>query len=381
MKKLWMILLALTLVAAACGGDDDSDVDAGASDDDAAEAADDDAMEEDDDAMEEDDAEGDDAMDEDDGAAMSDLDELNVAYFAEWPTPNQIGQEDGSFGDAVGVPINWVPFASGGEMAEAMEAGEIDISYSQGLTPFANFVNNGADLKMVGVAVSYAEADNCVAQGDLGITRENAAETLVGATVMTPIGNVTHFKMLSMMEFLGVNLDDLNIVPAEGGATTAAAFEAGDIQVGCAFGGSVVTMLDAGGELIMTGAEHESDIGIFTYDIVSIPTSFGEEHPEVVTSFLAATQEFNETWASDPDTYNPTIAQAAGMEDVGNFLAGDVWFSFPTIEEQLSADWMGGNAQKNMKEQLETFVRLGEIPSVIDDFGPAVDTSFLEAIG
>jgi taurine transport system substrate-binding protein len=365
MKKLWMVLLALALIAAACGGDDDTEADS--ADDSAAESSGDEAME--------------DEEDEGDGAAMSDLDELNVAYFAEWPTPNQIGQEDGSFGDAVGVPINWVPFASGGEMAEAMEAGEIDISYSQGLTPFANFVNNGADLKMVGVAVSYAEADNCVAQGSLGVTRDNAAETLVGATVMTPIGNVTHFKMLSMMEFLGVDLDDLNIVPAEGGATTAAAFESGDIDVGCAFGGSVVTMLDAGGELIMTGAEHESDIGIFTYDIVSIPTSFGEEHPEVVTSFLAATQEFNDTWAGDPDTYNPTIAQAAGMEDVGNFLAGEVWFSFPTIEEQLSADWMGGNAQKNMKEQLETFVRLGEIPSVIDDFGPAVDTSFLEAIG
>jgi len=382
MKKLWMVLLALALIAAACGSDDDADVDAGASDDDAAATADDGAAEDEgDDAMEDEDAEGDDAMDEDDGAAMAELEVLNVAYFSEWPTPNQIGQEDGSFGDAVGVPINWVPFASGGEMAEAMEAGEIDISYSQGLTPFANFVNNGADLKMVGIAVSYAEADNCVAQGSLGVTRDNAAETLVGATVMTPIGNVTHFKMLSMMEFLGVDLDDLNIVPAEGGATTAAAFDSGDIDVGCAFGGSIVTMLDAGGELIMTGAEHESDIGIFTYDIVSIPTSFGEEHPDVVTSFLAATQDFNDTWAADPEANNPTIAAAAGMEDVGNFLAGDVWFSFPTVEEQLSADWMGGNAQKNMKEQLETFVRLGEIPSVIDDFGPAVDTSFLEAIG
>ncbi|MEM8926158.1 MAG: ABC transporter substrate-binding protein [Actinomycetota bacterium] len=335
MKKLWMLGAALVLVAAACGGGDD---------------------------------------------AGSDLEELNVAYFAEWPTPNQIGQEDGSFGDAVGVPINWIPFASGGEMAEAMEAGDIDISYSQGLTPFANFVNNGADIKMVGVAVSYAEADNCVAQGDLGVTRENAAETLKGATVMTPIGNVTHFKMLSMMEFLGVNLDDINVVPAEGGATTAAAFEAGEIQVGCAFGGSVVTMLDNGGSLIMTGAEHESDIGIFTYDIVSIPTSFGEEHPQVVTDFLAATQEFNDKWAADPETNNPIIAQAAGMDDVGNFLGGDVWFSFPTIDEQLSADWMGGNAADNMKAQLETFVRLGEIDSVIDDFSGSVDTSFLEAI-
>jgi taurine transport system substrate-binding protein len=363
MKKLWMVLLALALIAAACGGDDDTEADS--ADDSAAESSGDEAME--------------DEEDEGDGAAMSDLDELNVAYFAEWPTPNQIGQEDGSFGDAVGVPINWVPFASGGEMAEAMEAGEIDISYSQGLTPFANFVNNGADLKMVGVAVSYAEADNCVAQGSLGVTRDNAAETLVGATVMTPIGNVTHFKMLSMMEFLGVDLDDLNIVPAEGGAATAAAFETGEADVGCAFGGSVVNMLNAGGELIMTGAEHESDIGIFTYDIVSIPTAFGEAHPDVVTSFLKATEEFNQRWAADPGNFNDTIAAAAGMEDVGNFLDGEVWFSFPTIDEQLSDEWLGGYVADNMKEQLATFVRLGEIPAALDDFSSFVDTSYLEA--
>ena len=370
MKKLLILLAALAIIVAACGDSDEGTADDADATDSGAESSDDDADS------------GDEATDDaDSDEAMSDLDELNVAYFAEWPTPNQIGQADGSFGDAVGVPVNWLPFDSGNAMSEAMEAGEVDIAYSQGLTPFANAVNNGADLKMVGVAVSYAEADNCVAQGSLGATKDNAAETLQGATVMTPIGNVTHYKMLSMMEHLGVNLDDINVVPAESGATTAAAFESGEIDVGCAFGGAVVNMLNAGGELIMTGAEHESEIGIFTYDIVSIPTSFGEEHPDVVTSFLAATDEFNEMWAADPDAYNDTIAQAAGMTDVGDFLAGDVWFSFPTISEQLGPDWMGGNVANNMKEQLETFVRLGEIPSVIDDFSGAVDTSYLEAAG
>ena len=306
---------------------------------------------------------------------------INVAYFAQWPTPNQYGQADGSFAEAVGAEINWVPMNSGGEMAEAMEGGSIDIAYSQGLTPFANFVNSGADLRLVGIAVAYAEADNCVAQGSLGVTRDNASSALAGATVMTPIGNVTHYKMLSMMDFLGVDLGGVNVVPAEGGASTAAAFESGSIDVGCAFGGSVVQMLEAGGNLIMTGAEHESDIGIFTYDIVAIPASFGEEFPQAVTNFLAATEEFNAAWKSDPGGQNGTIAQAAGMEDVGNFLGGDVWFSFPTVDEQLSSTWMGDNVARNMKEQLQTFVDLGEIDSVLDDFSQFVDTSYLEAIG
>ena len=244
-KKFLVLFLAFGLFAAACGDDDDAGGD---------------------------------------GGGLS-VDEINVAYFAEWPTPNQFGQADGSFGDAVGATINWIPFSSGGEMSEAMIAGDIDIAYSQGLTPFAGAINGGADLKLVGIAVSYSEADNCVAAGGLGVTAENAAETLAGATVMTPFGNVTHYKMLTMMDHLGVDLDSLNIVQAEGGATTAAAMEAGDIDVGCAFGGSVVNMIEGGGNVIMTGAEHEG-IGIYTYDIVSIPTSYGEDHADAVVAFL-----------------------------------------------------------------------------------------------
>jgi len=293
MKRLLSLLLALALIAVACGSDD-PDASSGSDNAPSEQAADSGS---DDDAM----ADDEDAMADDEDAMADDEDSINVAYFEQWPTPNLLGFDDGSFDEAVGAEINWVPFGSGGEMSEAMEAGDIDISYSQGLTPFANTVNNGADIKLVGIAVTYAEADNCVAQGDLGITRDNAAEVLDGATVMTPSGNVTNFKMLTMMDFLGVDIGSLNILPTDGGSTTAAAFAAGDIDVGCSFGGSLVDMLEnSGGELIMTGAEQASDIGINTYDIVSIPTSFGEDHGDAVVAFLAATEQFNNAWAADP---------------------------------------------------------------------------------
>ena len=298
LRKLLLLLTALALVAAACGSDASTET---ADSGDAAESSD-----SEDDAME----------DEGDGDAMADgPEELNVAYFAGWPLPPQIGQEDGTFADAVGVEtVNWVPFNSGNEMAEAMNSGDIDISYSMGLTPFANSVNSGSQLSMIGIAVAYADADNCIVQGDLGLTRDNAAEVLAGQTVITPIGNVTHFKMLSIMDFLNVDVSTLNIVPAEGGAATAAAFQNGDIAVGCAFGGPIVDMMDAGGVPILTGAETETEVGIRTYDINAIPDSFGEAHPELVVSFLQAVQDFTETWEADPETNNPIIAQAAGME-------------------------------------------------------------------
>jgi taurine transport system substrate-binding protein len=129
----------------------------------------------------------------------------------------------------------------------------------------------------------------------------------------------------------------------------------------------------------MTGAEQVSDIGINTYDIVSIPSSFGADHADAVVAFLKATEQFNEAWASDPEGANGAIARASGMEDVGNFLAGPVWFSFPTLQEQLGDDWMGGTVARNMTEQIQTFVDLGQIDSSIGDFSGSVDTSYLEA--
>ena len=51
-----------------------------------------------------------------------------------------------TFDDALGVPVKWTNFATGGEMTEAMLSGDIDISYSQGLTPFVNAVNAKAAI-------------------------------------------------------------------------------------------------------------------------------------------------------------------------------------------------------------------------------------------
>ncbi|MBO6486315.1 MAG: taurine ABC transporter substrate-binding protein, partial [Pelagibacteraceae bacterium] len=71
-------------------------------------------------------------------AAFSAAKEVRVAFFLEWATPNQEDKVKKTFDKALGVPIKWTNFATGGEMTEAMLSGDIDISYSQGLTPFVN---------------------------------------------------------------------------------------------------------------------------------------------------------------------------------------------------------------------------------------------------
>ena len=355
MKRLIALLAVFVLVAAACGDDEPEP------------AADEEAP-------------GETSAEPAEAAAPSEmmLDELNVAYFLEWPTANQVAQAEQTYDAALGLTVNWIPFASGGDMAQAMEAGDIDISYSQGLTPFANFVTGGSDLLLVGVAVSYADADNCVANPDMGITADNAAETLAGQSIYTPLGNVTHFKLLKMLEHLGVDTSTVELIQSEGGPAAVAALDSGAVAMACAFGGAVNQMIANGGNLVMTGAEQEA-IGIRVFDIISTTGTFAAEHPDIVTGFLQVTEDANVAYNSDRAPFIDTIAGAAGMDRESTIALLDA-FSFPEKDVQLSDAWLGGTVQQVMKDQMDFFVAQGEIDSALGSYDAFVDTSFLEAV-
>ena len=305
----------------------------------------------------------------------TDLEELTVAYFLEWPTPNQVAQLEKTYDDVLGIPVNWVSFDTGVAMSAAMASGDVHIAYSQGLVPFANAVTSGIPLQMVGVAVTYAENDNCVAHTDLGITKENATD-LHGEKVAVPLGTVAHYKMLREMEFLGVDVSQLELVdlpPADG----AAALQRGDVGMACGWGGGLQRMLESG-NILMTGAEME-ELGLFVFDVVSVTDDFAAEYPEVITAFMQVTEDANAAYAADKTANLDVIAEAAGMdeESTASVLAN---FGFPTAEEQLSDAWMGGAVQEFMKEVADFFVEQGELEEALADYDAVVNTSFLENV-
>ena len=306
------------------------------------------------------------------------LDELNVAYLLGRPTANQVAQAERTYDEALGMTVNWIPFASGGDMAQAMETGAIDISYSQGLTLFASFVTSGSDLLLVGVAVSHADADNCVAHPDFGVTAENAAETLAGQSIYTPLGDVAHFKLLKMLEHLVVDTATVNLIESEGGPAAVTALDSGEVALACAFGGAVNQMIANGGNLVMTGAEQEA-IGIRVFDVISTSADFAEAYPSVVTAFLQVTEDANRAYNDNREPFIDTIAGAVGMDRESTVALLDA-LSFPEKDMQLSEAWLGGTVQQVMKEQMDFFEGQGEIASALPSYDAFVDTSFLEAV-
>ncbi len=109
--------------------------------------------------------------------ASSALADVNVAYFLEWATPNQIAKVEKVYDEAIGEKINWINFASGGAMTEAMLAGDIDIAYSQGLAPFVNAINANAPIKIVAIAIAYGAADAWILSTKSGLQNAKSYES------------------------------------------------------------------------------------------------------------------------------------------------------------------------------------------------------------
>ena len=301
--------------------------------------------------------------------------ELTVAYFLEWPTPNQYAQANKLYEEALGVKVNWVSFDAGTAMSAAMASGDVQIAFSQGIPPFVVATSAGQDLQLVDVAVSYSENDNCVARSSLEITKENAKE-LEGKEVGVPIGTAAHYGFLKQMDHFGVDVSTMKVVdmaPPDG----AAAFATGNLDMVCGWGGSLRRMLEHG-NVLLTGAEKEA-LGIQVFDATTVPTQWAEENAEMLSKFLKVTADMNAKFAGGGQAEMlPAIAKEAGM-DAGATEATMGGFSFPTVADQLGPQWLGGGTQQFLKEVADFFVEQGTIPAARDSYDGAVNASYLEA--
>lgn len=307
------------------------------------------------------------------------LDEITVGYFLEWPMPFEYAKVNGTYDEVMGVKVNWVSFDTGTAMSAAMASGDVQISVSQGVPPFVVATSAGQDLQTIDVAVSYSDNDNCVVASGLEIDKTNAGE-LAGRKVAVPLGTAAHYGFLRQMDHFGVALDSLEIVdmaPPDG----AAAFAQGAVDMFCGWGGSLRRAKESG-NVLLTGAEKE-ELGILVFDVTSAPASFVAENPDLVAKFLKVTADANAIWNAGGDAAAamiPVIAQDAGMDETAT-AETMATFVFPSIEEQMSAKWLGGGAQEFMSGVAGVFVGAGSIPSALDSYAGNVNTGPLAAAG
>ena len=301
--------------------------------------------------------------------------EITVGYFLEWPMPMLASKASGAYDEALGMTVNWVSFETGTAMSAAMASGDVQLSVSQGVPPFVVAASGGQDIQVLDVAVSYSDNDNCVIAAGLEIDADSAGE-LAGKKVAVPLGTAAHYGFLRQMDHFGVALDSLTIVdmaPPEG----AAALGQGAVDFACGYGGGLTSMREHGNTLL-TGAEKEA-LGILVFDVTSGPAGYVAENGDVVSKFLAVTAAANAEWYSNPnDDMLAVIAEQAGM-DLEAARGAISTMKFPSVDEQLSEVWLGGNAATFMKGVADVFVTAGSIDSSLDSYEGAVNAGPLAA--
>jgi taurine transport system substrate-binding protein len=253
--------------------------------------------------------------------ANSAANEVRVAFFLEWPTPNQEDKVKGTFEKALGVPVKWTNFTNGGAMTDAMLAGDIDISYSQGLVPFINAVKSKAPIKLVDIAMEYGMGGTtCVTSNASGITKANATE-LEGKKVAVPLGTMAEYVFDESMKVVGADRNKMEIIqmdPEEG----AAALVSGDVVMACLFGGNSIKAATEVGSRLLTVDEARA-AGILGIDITSVTDKFMKENPGMVRTFIEVTHEANARYKAGKSNLG-VIAKDAEMklEDSNGTLSG-----------------------------------------------------------
>ncbi len=299
-------------------------------------------------------------------------DEVNVAFFLEWATPNQEAKVKKMYDEAMGVKVNWTNFATGVEMTEAMLSGDIDISYSQGMTPFVNAVNAKAPIKIVDVAVEYGMGGTgCVVSNSSGISQANAKD-LEGQKVAVPLNTMADYAFRMIMSHLGADASKVNVVdmePADG----AVALVDGNVVMSCMFGKNSIDKALEKGKMLMTTAEATA-AGITSFDITSATDKFIKENPELLRSFLEVTAEANAMYAAGKSDMN-VIAKDAGMtvDKTKNQMSG---FKFPSPAEQKSSWFSSGGKVEGMLAFMGNMFATSENPA-LSDYSKTINTSFL----
>ena len=297
--------------------------------------------------------------------------DVNVAFFLEWATPNQVAKVEKLYDEAMGETVNWTNFDAGTQMTEAMLAGDIDISYSQGLAPFINAVNANAPIKLVAIAVQYP-ANDCVVRNGEGIDSSNASE-LEGKSVAVPLATMADYSFRMMMRELDVDVSKINVidqVPADAAVSLAD----GAVSMACGFGGNAMAKMYEAGEVLMTPEQKEA-AGIISFDVVSVTEKFAQENPDLLRTFLEVTDQANAAFAADQSKID-VIAKDAGMT-VEGAQQQMATMSFPSAAEQLDSYFNKGGMADVAIGSVGNAFATAENPA-LEDYGVAIDTSFLK---
>jgi taurine transport system substrate-binding protein len=253
-----------------------------------------------------------------------------------------------------------------------MASGSIDISLN-GSSPTAAGYSRGVEMQVVYIYDNINDAEALVVNDSI-----TAPQDMVGKTIAVPFGSTTHFHMMFALEQFGLDAKQVNVIDMSP-PDMVAAWERGDIDGGFVWDPALGKMKGKGHALLSSG--DLSNWGKATFDAMVARTGFAEENPEFTCQWIKMVATADADYRSNPNDYGPgtdkakAIAKAVGgqEEQVGGVLA---LYDFPTLEEQISATWLGGGVASALTATSEFLKDQGKIDAVLDSYDGGSNAKF-----
>jgi len=290
--------------------------------------------------------------------------------------PLRTVMESGELEKATGYKINWRMFGGGGDVIKAMASGDVHIGEA-GSSPITAAASQGQDIQLFWILDDIAAAEALIARKGSGI---NTIKDLKGKKVGVPFVSTAHYQLLAALQHAGVNPKDVNVLnlrPPE----IAAAWERGDLDA--AFIWDPVLTKIKGNGTVLADSTAIGKLGYPTFDGLIVNKKWAKENQAFMVALVKALAKADADYRANKAKWGVDSPQAkaiakwtkAEVKDVPATLA---LYTFPTAEEQLGPKWLGGGAQKAMKDTATFLKDQGRIQEVKPNYGDFVTTEYIK---
>jgi taurine transport system substrate-binding protein len=251
-----------------------------------------------------------------------------------------------------------------------------------GSSPLAAAVSQGVDLQLFWILDNINQAEAMVVRNGSGITKP---ADLKGKTIGVPFVSTTHYHTMFALQHWGINPSEVKILNMQPNQLVAA-WERGDIDAAYVWDPALAQLKKNGKVLITSG--DLSKLGKPTFDGIAVDRQWGEDHKDFMAKLVKAISNADEQYRKNAAQWNATSPQAAAIAKMIGGSPADVpeslsLYAFPTIQEQASAQWLGGGSAGRATFALKdtaTFLKdQKQISAVLPDYSKFVTPAYAEA--
>ena len=303
---------------------------------------------------------------------------ITIAYQPLVAIPEGAMKQQHWFADAAGVPVEWKGFSSGADVNTAFAAGAVDIGLV-GLPVFVSGLAQGIPYRLVTIFDIPGTDDGLAVRAGSGI---KTFQDLKGKRIGVPFGSGADYMLQGVLKENGLSPDDVNLVNLQP-QPIVAAWSTGQIDAAQIWAPILTKLTESDGTLLTDDAEMAKK-GYFAGDVAVVSNEFAQQHPDLVRIWVEEDQRAVD-WvnANGPGAYD-AMKREYELSDA-ELKAGALppAISFPSREEQLSEQWLGGGDKAGL---VDSCVRIGQFLQAAklidaaptrDQIVAGIDASFL----